>query len=162
LHRCGVTTITPEPDPSVRRCTRLWPESTRTDHGDWYVVGGRSDTPWTDLNPANRCDLPEFLPTVPSGVPSPIQLSRWKIGALRILATLEVYGRIDRAKIKQLGCDPSRWTRGPEQWLDPVGNGLFVRSDRIPKFENQHANTYAEILASIRAEASAAPIEKTA
>jgi hypothetical protein len=155
LRRCGVTTIAPEPDPDrMRHSTVLWPEDTRTKSGTWFVVGGQHDSHWTDLNPANRCDLPEFVPLVAAGVKSPIQLSRWKIGALRILAELEVKGTINRSRIKELGCDPSRWTRGDDAWLDPSGKGLFVSTDRIPKFADQHPETWVEILASARSAAA--------
>lgn len=160
LHRCGVTTIAPEPEPGASHCTRIWPEDGGYGGSPFYVVGAGHDSCWTDLNPANRCDLPEYLPTVAAGVPSPIRLSRWKIGALKILAELEVRGTINRARIKELGCDASRWTRAPDMWLDPAGKGLFVRTDRIPKFADQHQEAYADILAAARAAAAEESISK--
>lgn len=160
LHRCGVTVIAPEPRPGeAYHCTRVWPEGSAYESANWYVFGAERDNCWTDLNPANRCELPEYRPMVAAGVPSPVQLSRWKIGALKIVAWLEVHGSIDRAQIKKLGCDPSRWTRGPNEWLDRAAPGQFARSTRLPRFEQQHPEAYAEILAATREAAAAVPKE---
>lgn len=154
LSRCGVTTIAPQPMADILRGSQLWPESRSDCDKDWYVEGSHHEGPWTDLNPAMRCELPEFLPTVAAGVPSPIQLSKWKIGALRVLATLELAGGISRPEIKHFGCDPSAWTRGPTRWLDPSDAGQWVKSERLPKFDQQHPEIYAHVLAEQRAKLS--------
>lgn len=49
-------------------------------------------TAWFDWNPTKRCELPEFVPKVAAGVPAPLQLTPWKVGALKVLADLELDG----------------------------------------------------------------------
>lgn len=101
-----------------------------------------------DWNPLKRHELPEFVPDVAAGASAPIQLTRWKIAALRVLATLEVRGSITREDIRRCGCDPRRWTDSA-QWLSPQGNGVFVRG-KAPRFDQQHPVVYAEILSKVR------------
>jgi hypothetical protein len=157
LSRCGVTTVAPVVEKYSHPVTRVWPDEERCWRGGWYVLGNHAETPWTDLNPTHRCELPEFIPTVPAGVPSPVQLSRWKIGALRVLALLELHGSVTNPDIKKCGCDPSVWTRAPNRWLDPVERGRFARSDRLPRFDLQHPDIYAQILEEARAKESLSP-----
>src|SRR6185437_3226759 len=47
-----------------------------------------------DWNPKQRCELPEYMPDVPAGVPSPLKLTPWKIAALKVLARIEISGWI--------------------------------------------------------------------
>lgn len=150
LRRCGVAVI--EPQQRLREGITLgqwyWPVGPQDRRSIWRLWGDASA--WTDWNPTQRCELPRFVPNVRAGVPSPLQLTPWKVAALRVVVQLEIAGDVSAAEIKRLGCDPSRWCRADTRWLDPAGPGRFVRSDRLPRFELQHPAEYAQLLAEAR------------
>lgn len=70
---------------------------------------------WFDLCPVEQAALPEYLPDVPAGTPSPVVLGRWKIQAIKVCIWVERHGAITRQHFKALGIDPSRWMTG--HWL---------------------------------------------
>lgn len=117
-------------------------------------LGEWGQTAWFDWNPAKRCELPEIVPKVAAGVPSPIQLTPWKIGALRVLADLELDGFTTAKGVRAHGVDPRRFCAS-DGWLQQLGEGKWARG-RIPAFDQQHPEAYAEILASARAKREAA------
>lgn len=108
--------------------------------------------PWHDWNPPARCKLPEFVPQVAAGVPSPLQLTPWKIGALRVIAELELTGFITARGVKAYGIDPRRFCAS-DGFLCPLGEGKWARGS-LPRYEDQHPEAYAEILAKARADAA--------
>lgn len=112
------------------------------DH-DWGTV------PLFDWNPSVRCTLPDFVPDVPAGVPSPRTLSPWKVGALRVLAILEVQGFVTRNDVRDCKNDPRRWCAS-DGWLAQLGNGRWGRADKTPNLGEQHPEIYAQILAEQR------------
>src|SRR5690606_36396585 len=85
---------------------------------------------WFDWNPERRCDLPEIVPVVRAGVPSPLQLTPWKIGALKVLAHLEVYGAITAKGVKEYGIDARRFC-ATDGWLQQLGGGRWGRG-KVP------------------------------
>lgn len=101
-----------------------------------------------DWNPEKRHPLPEYVNEQPGGVPGPIQLSEWKIGALKVMALLEVRGWVDRKDVRRLGCDPRRFCAG-DGWLTAQGEGRWGIG-RVPRFDLQHPTAYADILAKTR------------
>lgn len=118
---------------------------------------GRS---WHYWSPRERHDLPEFVPDVGAGHSAPVQLTKWKIAALRITATLECRGYVTRQDFRTHDIDPRRWT-GPGGWLVPRSEGIryagqYVRGPALD-FDRQHPTVYAEVLAEVRAKLEAAP-----
>jgi hypothetical protein len=106
--------------------------------------------PWHCWFPGSRCALPAYVPDVPAGASGPVQLSTWKIAALRIVATLDVRGYVTRADFKQHRLDARRWT-GPGGWLIPGDQpGRYVRGNAL-RFEQQHPSVYAQVRAEIAA-----------
>ncbi len=103
-----------------------------------------------DWNPAKRFELPEYKSSHAAGQPAPIQLTPWKIGALRVVATLELDGKITRGQINAIGISPQRWCIAGG-WLASLGKGKWARGDRMPAFEKQHPEVYAQILGEIKA-----------
>jgi hypothetical protein len=108
---------------------------------------------WHYWSPKKRCELPEFVPDVVAGDSAPVQLTKWKIAALRIVATLEVRGHITRQDFRSYGIDPRRWT-GPSGWLVPRSErmqhaGQYVRGTGLD-FDRQHPEVYAKVLAEVR------------
>ncbi|MGE7137922.1 hypothetical protein ACQKIE_09875 [Luteibacter sp. NPDC031894] len=110
------------------------------------------DTAWFDWNPSVRCVLPEIVPHVRAGVPAPTQLTPWKIGALKVLADLEVFGFVTAKSVRGHSVDPRRFCAA-DGWLAPLGGGRWARG-RMPRFEDQHPEAYAQILEATRARAS--------
>lgn len=106
-----------------------------------------------DWNPERRCPLPEYVPDVAAGAPSPVQLTKWKIGALRALAHLTKHGGITRKEIRQYGCDPTRWCAQGFGWLLPHEDraGVYVIGPKMPRFDQQHPEVFAQIVAEGKA-----------
>jgi hypothetical protein len=110
--------------------------------GNVYSHGGAM----MDWNPCQRHALPEYInDPMHAGTSAPIQLTPWKIGALKVLAEIEVNGSISRKGISDCGVDPRRWVSA-DGWLGPVGQGQFTRG-KVPAFDAQHPDVYAEIVA---------------
>jgi hypothetical protein len=84
-------------------------------------------------------------PNVAAGSPAPIQLTEWKIAAIKIAITLEIRGHLTRADFKHLRIDHRRWLAPGNDWLR-AENGKWVR-DRMPNFRAQHPRVYEEIKA---------------
>lgn len=112
--------------------------------GTWW--GDWEREPWFDCFPPKRHILPDYVPEVACGVPSPLVLSDWKIKAMRVCVWVEKHGEITRAHFKKLGIDPSRWMNG--YWLKPgINRGNWVAGDSFPadQMRQQHPNIYAKI-----------------
>ena len=99
---------------------------------------------WFERCPTRRHKLPDLVPDVAAGTAAPVQLTEWKIKALRIMALLERRGSVCRADFRALQIDPSRWT---QFWLKPGPEG-YTRDDETPDFASQHPKAYAEIVAT--------------
>ena len=84
----------------------------------------------------NRYALPPIVPSWSGGAPSPKTLSGWRIGALRICATLRARGFVSPADFKAHGIDSSRWVAGG--WVTstgPRGSIVYVpgpRAEALP------------------------------
>jgi hypothetical protein len=77
-----------------------------------------------------------------------VQLTQWKIGALKLTALLEIRGFVTRADFKTVGIDHRRWVNDPN-WLVPTDRpGQFARGPEL-RFDQQHPMVYAEIRAEI-------------
>jgi hypothetical protein len=128
-------------------------KSYRGGHGWRFDIFGDESRPhnpihWFDHNPQERCELPAYVPTVRAGVPAPVRLTEWKIGALRVLAVLELDGCVTRREIRDCGVDPRRFCAA-DGWLEQVRDGVWSRG-KVPAFDKQHAGEYAQILAELR------------
>jgi hypothetical protein len=104
---------------------------------------------WHYWSPGKRCTVPEFVPDVVAGASGPVQLTKWKIAALRIVATLELQGFVTRDDFRRQRIDPRRWT-GPNGWLAATdAPGRFVRGPGLD-FDRQHPEVYAQVLEQMR------------
>ena len=112
--------------------------------GAWW--GDWDREPWFDCFPTHRHKLPDYVPEVACGVPSPMILSDWKIKAMRVCVWVEKHGVITRAIFKKLGIDPSRWMNG--YWLQAgEARGDWVPGSHFPGpgMRKEHPNIYALI-----------------
>lgn len=106
------------------------------------------DLAWHDWNPPRRCPLPEIVPMVAAGVPAPIRLTPWKVGALKVIADLEVFGFVTAKSVRDHSVDPRRFCAS-DGWLTSLGEGRWARGT-LPRFEDQHPEAYAQVLAAAR------------
>jgi hypothetical protein len=120
-----------EPEPS--RLPHWWPS--------WY-----DHKDWIDEFPTQRHKLPDYVPEVAAGVPSPMILSDWKIKAMRVCVWVERNRIIERKQFRALGIDPSRWMTG--HWLTRAPErGQWIAGPGFPadQFRREHPSVYAMV-----------------
>lgn len=101
---------------------------------------------WFDLFPHERLPLPEYVPDVRAGVPSPSVLGHWKIQAIKICIWIERNKIITRSHFKSFQVDPSRWMNG--YWLkkgERRGDWVAGQSFPADAFREQHPTVYPQI-----------------
>lgn len=101
---------------------------------------------WHHWCPSRRCKLPDFVPDVQAGVPSPMKLSEWKIKAIRLAVILETRP-VTRTDFKKIGLSPSIWTDRYNGWLEATPSGYVPRS-HMPDFRKQHPENFEQIKAA--------------
>ena len=156
----GLTVITPKSysqwgirsshyDPSGPRVPAFHPDlpkaETITRIGNWWSTWS-PDGAWKDCFPTARHKLPDYVPDVAAGVPSPLILSDWKIKAMRVCIWIIRNQTINRAQFKSLGVDPSRWMDG--RWLSKgPGRGDWVAGPYFPgeKMRSEHSSIWGKI-----------------
>jgi hypothetical protein len=99
---------------------------------------------WPEWAPAKRHKLPDYVPDVIAGASGPVQLTDWKIKAIKLAVMLERAGSVCRADFAFLRLDHRRWVEG--RWLQ-LENGAFVRGSGWPQFDKIHPRVYKEIAA---------------
>ena len=98
---------------------------------------------WHETATVKRHKLPEYVPDVAAGAPSPLQLTDWKIKAIKLAVTLEMRKHLTRRDFAHHRVDHRRWvTQG---WLKVV-DGRFVK-DAFPNFKKMHPVNYKQIKA---------------
>lgn len=95
---------------------------------------------------SRRHKLPEVVPDVPAGVPSPSTLSRWKIQAVRLCVLLRDRGFLTHVDFKQHGVSTTRWYHN---WIvkgDKVGRiqRWVARPGWVP-WDETHAGVAAQL-----------------
>ncbi len=101
---------------------------------------------WHEWAPGKRHVLPDYVPDVAAGVASPIQLTDWKIRAIKIAVILEKRGFLSRSDFKHLNIDHRRFLPSGAGWLI-LRDGGYVASMAFPDFKAQHPRVYDEIAA---------------
>lgn len=144
--RIGVVVITGHEPPSYRGGGHpaFGPELPTT-ADRWAMRDDVAQQAWPEHFPEARCKLPEYVPDVTGGHSAPVQLTIWKIAALKIAVLLEVRGHVTRADFKALGIDARRWT---DSWLKSNGEGGWVAAN-MPDFRRQHPVNYEQIKADL-------------
>jgi hypothetical protein len=65
---------------------------------------------WHNWCPVKRSHVPEYVPDVAAGVPSPMKLTTWKIAAIKLSILLDDRP-VTRADMKALGLNPATMGR---------------------------------------------------
>ena len=100
---------------------------------------------WPNWCPAERCAIPDYVPDVSGGKASPVQLSPWKIKAIKLLVLLDRNGAVTRQDMKAIQISASRWTDHWHGFLSPGPDGGYIRNGRTPDLRTQHPKNWAEI-----------------
>lgn len=102
---------------------------------------------WYDWNPRQRIKLPDYVPDVAAGASGPVQLTPWKIGALKLIATMDLRGYVTRDDFRMHSINPSRWMQRTGQFAWLVDGGVPGQWKRGPAldFDRQHPTVYAQI-----------------
>jgi hypothetical protein len=98
---------------------------------------------WYETAPAKRHALPEYVHDVRAGSASPLQLTAWKIKALKIAVLLEERGVVTRRDFAHLKLDHRRWVASG--WLKATRDGYV--EDAMPDFRGQHPIVYGQVKA---------------
>ncbi|MGY4224383.1 hypothetical protein ACVMIH_001744 [Bradyrhizobium sp. USDA 4503] len=117
---------------------------------------GTNDKEWYEWAPAKRHTLPDYVPDVDAGAPSPVQLTSWKIAAIKI-AILEKRGFLVRADFKHVNIDHRRWLPSGAGWL-VLDGGVYRASMGFPNFKAQQPRVYDEIAADFDSWKQADPL----
>lgn len=81
-----------------------------------------------------------------AGSSAPLQLTEWKIKAIKLSIILEKRGHVLRTDFKHLDLDHRRWLAVDYRWLQLL-NGKMVAGPAMPKFQKQHPDVYKKIKA---------------
>lgn len=100
---------------------------------------------WHEFLPTERERLPDYIPDCSAGDKAPLQLTHWKIKAIKIAVLLETRGYVTRADFKAIDIDHRRWVAAG--WI-VAKDGVFVAGSG-PDFRGQHPRNYDEIKADI-------------
>lgn len=139
----GITVIRCRPVQTPRRSYgHAFSPSLPSSAGDRYLHDD-----WHEWCPAKRHKLPEYVPDVKAGSPSPLQLTTWKISAIKIAVTLEKRGYVTRSDFKHIGIDHRRWVASATGWLKTNLDGGYVQGPHLPDFKRQHPRVYEQIAA---------------
>lgn len=138
---CGITIIAMRSKPPDRYNPGFDPSLPTLDKRLYYLTEH-----WHEMLPTKRHPLPEYVPDVVAGASGPIQLTEWKIKALKLCVLLDQTGYLTRADFARLKVDIRRWTNN---WLEPhpEGLGFRARGDLARSFRRQHPKVWEQILA---------------
>jgi len=100
---------------------------------------------WHERCPVKRIGLPDWVPDVPAGDSAPVALTHWKVGAIKLVVTLEKRGFLTRGDFAHFKISMSRWTQ--EKWLVKDGQGGWIAGPFLPDFKRQHPVNFEQIAA---------------
>jgi hypothetical protein len=103
---------------------------------------------WPAWWPSKRCPLPDYVPDVAGGRAAPLQLTEWKIKAIKLMIVLERRGFVTRRDMEALRISPTLWTKLQGGLLARGVDG-YIRCPRTPNFKAEHPTNYAQIEADI-------------
>lgn len=135
----GITVITVATREENRRYQPFHPSLPKLDDSYW------AGDDWFERCPAKRIDLPDWVPDVRAGDSAPSALTHWKIGAIKLVVTLDRRGYLTRQDFAHFKISMSRWTQG--KWIVKDGQGGWVAGPHMPAFKRQHPVNFDQIAA---------------
>jgi len=118
---------------------KMRPELPKVPSNSWH------DRDWWDWCPSKRCALPDYVPDVAAGASAPLQLSDWKIKAIKLIILLDRRGYVTRADFKHFQLDAGRWIYSGSWLVAGEVKGQYVRGPYTPDFKAQHPVNFAQI-----------------
>lgn len=119
--------------------SKFKPELPESKEEAWYYW--RSD--WHDWCPERRIELPEYIPDVRAGASAPVQLSMWKISAIKLCIVLDRRGYVTASDFKHFKISPSRWT---QHFLERGAvRGQYIRGRYTPDYRPVHPVNFEQI-----------------
>lgn len=106
---------------ALKEQAKFSPELPEIDSHDWKNA-------WIDLLPETRCAVPDYVPDVKAGRPAPMQLSAWKIKAIKIYVLIELRGYATGMDFIELEINRQRFVQ--MGWLVPIPNPDDKRRSR--------------------------------
>jgi hypothetical protein len=99
---------------------------------------------WAYIDVEQTVPLPEYVPDVKAGASSPLQLTPWKIKALKITALLRKQGYCTSKDFKRIGINSQRFTQmGWARWDKQRRHWL---PGPLLEFDKQHPVVFAQIM----------------
>ncbi|KAB2666561.1 hypothetical protein F9K91_05100 [Brucella tritici] len=99
---------------------------------------------WHEQCPLFREGVPDYVPDVAAGSAAPVQLSEWKIKAIKICILLERRGFVTIADFKHVEINRQRWLA--MHWLKfGDGRGIYVKGSNPLDLRAQHPINFAQI-----------------
>lgn len=135
----GISVIRMYEPSEWNRSRSFYPELPNEKSGYW------DDEKWFQLCPAERMDVPDYIPDVSAGHSSPVALTDWKIRAIKLAITMEKRGFLCRQDFKHFQVSMSRWICPYSGWLIKDGRGVWLKGPHLPDFKAQHPVNYGEI-----------------
>lgn len=98
-----------------------------------------------------QIELPEYLPDVPAGDSAPVQLTPWKVGALRLFAMIEHQGFATKNDMDRILVNPRFFVQS--EWIAYDRHAKrYIKGPKEPRAVKQHPQVYQQILDEIRLE----------
>ena len=118
------------------------------DKGYWFnpslpSQSSYAEDGWHEFFPHERIEVPDWIPDVCAGCSSPVKLTPWKVGAIKLAIIIEKRGILTRRDFKDYGISMSRWTQC--DWLKANGKGQWIKGQYFPDFKAQHPTNYSQI-----------------
>lgn len=115
------------------------PDMPTLKHGGYYDQ-------WHEFLLMKRYKLPEYVPDVTAGARGPVQLTRWKINAIKVCILLARNGYLLRSDFKHIGMDHRRWIAKDFDWLTiDHERKVYVAGPALPDLRKQHPRNWLEI-----------------
>lgn len=102
-----------------------------------------ANTEWFELAPAKNCSLPDYMPDVQAGKPSPVMLTDWKVRAIKIALLIEKRGFVTRKDFKKLEINITIWTQSG--WIVLDQNRKVWVAGKVPDFRSKHPVNFGQI-----------------
>lgn len=116
--------------------------------GKQYVSVYERDR-WFDLSPMHRIPLPEYIPQVKAGRPSPLILSDWKISSMKMIYWLEKNGSVTRQNFRNLRLNATFWMDHKHLQQGP-NRGEWVPGRQFDRQKSKLTAAHPEAWASIQ------------
>ncbi len=118
---------------------------------------------WKDLLPTKRLDLPEYVPDVTAGASAPMQLSPWKIKAIKIFVLLERRGYVTGMDFIELEINRQYFVQN--EWIASIPmdgdkrRSKYVAGKFVPDLRRSHPVNFDQIAADLANWATAGMLE---